>query len=482
MAQFRWNVSVEPWKLFWKGDGDQKVIPGISENALRKMASISPEASAKLERIIIPMMKVQPSSLGYPGERSQSNYYLGDDKITKEEIEAISSMMQANGIAPENTRLLKHTVEGVLEQESFDVFEIIQASADTDPEPHCLGELKIGAERQSKLFLRHGDHSDEMTKICLELGEALKHATGDTQRTAISQLIESFRTGDYKAFRDAQKTWVRDKAPRVEYCMGFLFGYRDPHGTRAEWQAVAGITHSQETGKLSQVIEKSTEIMRTLPWAVPTENNGKGPFEPSELDVPNFSVIHASVSSTVWEATNITVDGDGKRIGVKSIVYESQSYTGCAPIIRFIGTTIHEIIGHGTGKLLTETSPGKFNFDHLHPPVSPVTGESIRTWYKPGETWNSVFGKLAMTVEECRAFLTANYLADDKDILDMFGYNQTSTPTANDLIYNSYLQIGVEGLRALRSFNYEDQVWGGDHDRVSSHHGFAVLSVCVYFN
>ncbi|KAI1108509.1 dipeptidyl peptidase III [Nemania sp. NC0429] len=475
------------------GDGDHKVIPDISEDALRNMAKVSPKASAKLESIIDPMMATQPSSLGYPGERTQSGYYTGDENITKGEIEAISKIMEAKNIALENTRLLKHTEDIDSEQESFDlIFEILQASADKDPEPQFLGEIRTETGRSMKISLRRGDHSSEMDKICVELTKAREYAATEAQRTALSQLIKSFRTGDYEAFRDAQKAWVTDKAPRVEHCMGFLFGYRDPHGLRAEWQAAAGIAHSQETEKVRRVVEMSSEIIRTLPWAVANDNNGKGPFEPGELEVRDFAIVHvlASVSSTVWEATNITIDDDGKRHGVKSIVYgnrmslnavssrpclyvtssESNSYMACAHIVRFIGTTIHEIIGHGTGKLLAEISPGKFNFDQLHPPVSPLTGQPIHTWYKPGETWNSVFGKLAMTVEECRAFLTANYLADNKDILRLFGYDQTSTPTADDL-FNTYLHIGVEGLRALRSFDGEDRIWRGDHDQAQ----FAIL-------
>ncbi|KAI1125551.1 dipeptidyl peptidase III [Nemania abortiva] len=469
------------------GDGDQKVVPGLSEHVLRDMAKISPEASMKLEQVITPMTAPQPSSFGYPKDTSQSNYYLGDGHITKPEIEAVSNLMKAIKLAPENTRLLKRTVGGLSEHESPYFFEILQASAERDPEPISLGEITLDDGRLVKVFLRRGDHGKEMEKVCFELSKARENAANETQKTALSHLIRSFRTGDYKAFREAQKTWVTDKGPRIEHCMGFLFGYRDPHGLRAEWQAAAGIAHSGETRKMSQLVERSTEFIRTLPWAVPNENGGKGPFEPSELNARDFAIIHvlAFVSSTVWEATNITADGDGETHGVKSMVYgnrislnnvpsrpcfyvdpsEASAYSSCSHIVRFVGTAIHELIGHGTGKLLAESSPGKFNFDRLHPPVSPVTGEPITTWYKPGETWNSVFGKLATSVEECRAFLTANYLADNKDILGLFGYNETSTPTADDLIYNAYISMGVEGLLALRSFNHVDQVWGGDHDR-----------------
>ena len=46
--------------------------------------------------------------------------------------------------------------------------------------------------------------------------------------------------------------------------MGFLFGYREPYGTGAEWLAVSGIAHPEETNKMRRLIEKSAELIRTL--------------------------------------------------------------------------------------------------------------------------------------------------------------------------------------------------------------------------
>lgn len=135
---------------------------------------------------------------------------------------------------------------------------------------------------------------------------------------------------------------------------------------------------------------------------------------------------------------------------------------GCAHILRFIGTAIHELIGHGSGKLLTETAPGNFNFDHNNPPISPVTGQSVKTWYGPGETWNSVFGKLAPTVEECRAFLVANYLADNREILALFGYDQNSTPTADDREWLDIMTAGVFPLlMSISHILHICQHWSG---------------------
>lgn len=97
-----------------------------------------------------------------------------------------------------------------------------------------------------------------------------------------------------------------------------------------------------------------------------------------------------------------------------------------------IHVTIHELFGHGTSKLLSEESPGKYNFDITKCPISPLTGEPINTWYRPGQTWTGVFGSLAKTLEECRADCVGSYLIADKDLLAIFGYTDSSNPTADD--------------------------------------------------
>jgi dipeptidyl-peptidase-3 len=144
---------------------------------------------------------------------------------------------------------------------------------------------------------------------------------------------------------------------------------------------------------------------------------------------------------------------------------DTELYKENMHIVRFVATVIHELLGHGTGKLFSETEPGKFNFDAMHPPLSPLTGEKIGSWYLPGQTYSSKFEDIAQTVEECRAILISAYLVDNKEILEIFGYNEHSALTADDLIYLSYVHLGIEGIRSLEHYNPEDRAWGQAHSQ-----------------
>ena len=105
---------------------------------------------------------------------------------------------------------------------------------------------------------------------------------------------------------------------------------------------------------------------------------------------------------------------------------------------------LHELFGHGTGKMMVEESNKRFNFDNASPPINPLTEEPISSWYKPGETWTGKFGDIATSVDECRAELVGACLMDDEELLEFFGYNEKSNITAANSIatcqhhYNGY--------------------------------------------
>lgn len=97
-------------------------------------------------------------------------------------------------------------------------------------------------------------------------------------------------------------------------------------------------------------------------------------------------------------------------------------YKKCSNEAFEVQVGLHELLGHGCGKLLQETEPGKYNFDVKNPPISPLTGKPVTSWYKPGETWGSVFGGGGPTIEECRAECVAMVLSCDFEILKIFGF------------------------------------------------------------
>lgn len=75
-------------------------------------------------------------------------------------------------------------------------------------------------------------------------------------------------------------------------------------------------------------------------------------------------------------------------------------------------------MGHGSGKLFVEQN-GEFNFDKDQV-INPFTNEKISSWYKSGETYDSVFKSLGSPMEECRAECVGLYLSVVPKILKLF--------------------------------------------------------------
>lgn len=65
---------------------------------------------------------------------------------------------------------------------------------------------------------------------------------------------------------------------------------------------------------------------------------------------------------------------------------EQEIFKQHRPHAYYIWVVLHEIFGHGTGRFLSEISPGNFNFDPNDPPSNPITGDPVKTWYKPWQT------------------------------------------------------------------------------------------------
>lgn len=249
----------------------------MNQDALRTIASQTPDLKRLYEEFRNEIFAIPPYSLGFPSDVSQSSYYLRD-RISKEEIALVSKVLDAASIFPENTRI---------EKSGPNTYRVRQASIDSVGGAHLLDVLDASVE----VYLVGGDHASDLVRICDNLTKASKYATNDTQRKFLNEYIESFRTGSLDIYRDSQRTWVTDKGLKIENIFGFVEPYRDPYGVRSEFEGLVAIADAEETVLLSTLVEHSDKFIRRLPWAS-AENNGKGPFEKSLFEPPDFSSIH----------------------------------------------------------------------------------------------------------------------------------------------------------------------------------------------
>lgn len=49
---------------------------------------------------------------------------------------------------------------------------------------------------------------------------------------------------------------------------------------------------------------------------------------------------------------------------------------------------LHELLGHGSGKLLSKNKDGTSNFSPDL--IDPLTGNKVSSWYEPGDTYDTM--------------------------------------------------------------------------------------------
>ncbi len=465
----------------YKGFGDSKFIPRCPPETFDALAANCATAKDFLDKckagIYADVQRPGLMHLGFPDAGHLSNYYPDSPDITKQEIELLGDFLAGKKILPENTRIRKMKDGN---------FELLIASTvawgpheGTDAGHETVWDLE-GPLKGKTVELVFGDHIGTMARIELHMRNAGLSAANDTQRKMMDEYAKSFHTGSLNAFKESQKLWVKDIGPVVESNIGFIESYRDPAGVRSEWEGMVAMVNKERTKAFQKLVDAAPHMIPKLPW--PRD------FEKDQFVAPDFTSLEvlSFASSGIPAGINIpNYDDIRQQVGFKNVslgnVLSAKAPNETIPFIRpedlsiyknnrdqafEVQVGIHELLGHGSGKLLQETAPGEFNFDIKNPPINPLTNKPCTTWYKPGQTWSSVFGSIASSMEENRAELVAMALSCDFEILKLFGFGDGKVNMSNkagEVLYASYLSMARAGVVALEFWDPKSRKWGQAH-------------------
>ncbi|GAA5986805.1 hypothetical protein JCM11641_004797 [Rhodosporidiobolus odoratus] len=451
-----------------KSFGATKFIPRASEEAFARIVHASEQSSValplwdQLRHEIYTLSPEASLSIGKPSQGHISSYYPSSPAPSDEQVNEVQALADAAGVSTLNTRLAR-----VADQEL--VLKIASVADLPASFPKSLKSDKLGFE----VRLEAGDHKDALDKVNAELREARKYARDQNQAGMLEDYERSFEQGDIEAHKDGSRKWVKDVGPVVESYIGFIEDYVDPFGARAEWEGFVACVNKEQSRKFNQLVDRAPELIQVLPW-------GKD-FEVPEFKRPDFTSLEIISFATGGIPAGINIpnyhdvrENDGfKNVSLGNILSAkaaNETFTFIAPeeleaYERWEGKAFevqvanHELLGHGTGRLLQQQADGSLNFDK-DTLINPLTGEKITSWYKPGETYSSRIGPISSSMEECRAEAVALYLASNRDIAKIFVYEGKD---AEDLVYYTFLVMVRAGVRALEWYNPTTQRHGQAH-------------------
>nr|XP_054097054.1 dipeptidyl peptidase 3 isoform X5 [Callithrix jacchus] len=432
----------------YKSFGDTKFVPNLPKEKLERVILGSEAAQQHPEEVrglwqtcgeLMFCLEPRLRHLGL-GKEGITTYFSGN--CTMEDAKLAQDFLDSQNLSAYNTRLFKE-----VDREGKPHYEVRLASVlGTEPSPdsEVTSKLKSYEFRGSPFQVTRGDYAPILQKVVEQLDKAKAYAANSHQKQMLAQYIDSFTQGSIEAHKRGSRFWIQDKGPIVESYIGFIESYRDPFGSRGEFEGFVAVVNKAMSAKFERLVASAEQLLKELPWPPA--------FEKDKFLTPDFTSLDV-----------LTFAGSGIPAGINIPNYDDLRQTEGFKNVS-LGNVLAVAYATQREKLTfleedDKDEKGAFNFDQ-ETVINPETGEQIQSWYRTGETWDSKFSTIASSYEECRAESVGLYLCLHPQVLEIFGFEGAD---AEDVIYVNWLNMVRAGLLALEFYTPEASNWRQAH-------------------
>ncbi len=227
-----------------------------------------------------------------------------------------------------------------------------------------------------------GLYGTALEKICAELEKAALVAESDAQKDYIADLINYYKTGDLELWDSYNVKWVKDTLGVVDFVNGFVEDYNDPLGRKATWEGLVNFKDAEASLRTELISDNAQWFEDNSPVdARFKKETVKGvtakvinvaalsgdcyPAAPIGINLPNADWIrreHGSKSVTIANLTHAynMAAQESPSSQLSEFAWSEDEIAAekkYGALTNDLHTDLHECLGHGSGKLLPETSP-----------------------------------------------------------------------------------------------------------------------------
>uniref|UniRef100_A0A674P8Y7 Dipeptidyl peptidase 3 n=1 Tax=Takifugu rubripes TaxID=31033 RepID=A0A674P8Y7_TAKRU len=478
------GLSAEEYKAFlvyaaglyanmgnYKSFGDTKFIPNIPKDKLEALVKASQafqeqpnEMEALWNGCSCSMFSLEDrqKQLGL-GDKGITTYFSGNCCL--EDAELAQKFLDSKKLSAYNTRLFKRENGGKICYEVRLASAVQKGQKLLDGEcDSCCGSFNF---EDKEFSVKRGDYAALMEKVSHYLQQAQAYAANENQRRMLEEYRRSFTFGSVEAHKEGSRYWIKDKGPIVESYIGFIESYRDPFGSRGEFEGFVAVVNKAMSQRFAKLVSSAEVLLPELPWPQEFEKDTflkpdftsldvltfAGSGIPAGINIPNYDDIRQSEGFKNVSLGNVLAVAYATQKEKLTFLDEEDKDS----FIKWKGPSfevqvgLHELLGHGSGKL---------------------KGDQPRDWRTGDETWDSKFSTIASSYEECRAECVGLYLCLNRDVLSIFGHEGQN---ADEVVYINWLSMVRAGLLGLEFYTPESKSWRQAHMQAR----FVILRVLI---
>jgi dipeptidyl-peptidase-3 len=281
----------------------------------------------------------------------------------------------------------------------------------------------------------NGLYGNYVLKIVENLTYALEFSENDKQYESIKTLIDFYQTGDAFDFDKHCVAWTQDQDSDIYFINGLIESYEDSLSIACSFESIVAFKNPLQTAKVNKIIDNIQWFEDNLPFdtkfkkekavglsassiTVISMAGETSPTLPLGINLPNSDWIRKKHGSKSVNLANVSASRSSYEIPLREALFLKKYHIILEKydnITNSLHTDLHEIAGHGSGKILDG-----------------VNTEMIGTYYS--------------VIEETRSDLVAlYYMADEK--LKEYGIFDSDTNIEQAALaqYISYLTNGAIG-------------------------------------
>jgi len=309
--------------------------------------------------------------------------------------------------------------EDITQKEVEDFYKKMVDKNDPRPISYGLNSklVRENGELVEKKWKLGGLYSSAIEKIIFWLSEAKNYSENNGQKTEIEKLIEYYQTGDLKTFDEYSVAWVQNSEPIIDFTNGFIEVYGDPMGSHGSYQSMVYVKDLEMTKKVEAISQNAKWFEENSPISANHKKDEvKGifykvinavvaagdcaPCSPLGVNLPNADWIREEFGSKSVSLGNIETayDEASKSSGSLQEFFLPEQQV----LIKKHGLTagklhtgLHEVIGHGSGKLEPNVAPPNETLKNYSSALEEARADLVALYFLP----DSHLVKIGLTEE-----------------------------------------------------------------------------------